>query len=41
MRSRNNGLLIPDGGENSIAADRAMYNVKRQAVQNKMEFYAA
>lgn len=40
MRSRNNGLLIPDGGENSIAADRAMYNVKRQAVQNKMEFYS-
>jgi len=40
MRSRNNGLLIPDGGENSIAADRAMYNVKRQSVQNKMEFYS-
>ena len=40
IRSRNNGLLIPDGGENSIAADRAMYNVKRQSVQNKMEFYS-
>ena len=40
IRSRNNGLLIPDGGENSIAADRSMYNVKRQAVQNKMEFYS-
>jgi hypothetical protein len=40
IRSRNNGLLIPDGGENSIAADRQMYNVKRQAVQNKMEFYS-
>ncbi len=40
IRSRNNGLLIPDGGENSVAADRSMYNVKRQAVQNKMEFYS-
>ena len=40
IRSRNNGLLIPDGGENSIAADRSMFNVKRQAVQNKMEFYS-
>ena len=40
MRSRNNGLLIPDGGESSIAVDRTMYNVKRQAVENKMEFYS-
>ena len=40
IRSRNNGLLIPDGGENSIAADRSMYNVKKQSVQNKMEFYS-
>ena len=40
IRSRNNGLLIPDGSENSVAADRSMYNVKRQAVQNKMEFYS-
>ena len=40
MRSRNNGLLIPDGGESSVAVDRGLYNVKRQAVQNKMEFYS-
>jgi len=40
IRSRNNGLLIPDGSENSVSADRTMYNVKRQAVQNKMEFYS-
>lgn len=40
MRSRNNGLLIPDGGENSSAVDRSLFNVKRQAVQNKMEFYS-
>ena len=40
MRSRNNGLLIPDGGENSVAADRSIYNVKRQAIENKMQFYS-
>jgi hypothetical protein len=40
MRSRNNGLLIPDGGENSVAADRSLFNVKRQAVENKMQFYS-
>jgi hypothetical protein len=40
IRSRNNGLLIPDGGENSFSADRSIFNVKRQAVQNKMEFYS-
>jgi len=40
IRSRNNGLLIPDGGESSVAADRSMYNVKRQSIQNKMEFYS-
>ena len=40
VRSRNNGLLIPDGGENSVAADRSIYNVKRQAVENKMQFYS-
>ena len=40
IRSRNNGLLIPDGGESSVAADRSIYNVKRQSVQNKMEFYS-
>jgi len=40
MRPRNNGLLTPTGGENSESVDRAMYNVKRQSVQNKREFYA-
>lgn len=40
LRARNNGLVIPNGGENSIAAQRDMYNVKRTSVQNKMEFYA-
>ncbi len=40
VRARNNGLVIPNGGENSLAAQRDMYNVKRQSVENKMEFYA-
>jgi len=40
LRPRNNGLLTPTGGENSINVDRQMYEVKRQSVQNKMEFYA-
>ncbi len=40
MRPRNNGLLTPTSGENSESVDRAMYNVKRQSVQNKREFYA-
>ena len=40
MRPRNNGLLTPTGGENSQNVDRTMYDVKRQNVENKMEFYA-
>ena len=39
LRSRNNGLLQPSGGENSDPVDRSLYNVKREAVQNKMEYY--
>jgi hypothetical protein len=40
LRARNNGLLIPNGGENSDPADRTLYNQKRQSVKNKMEYYA-
>lgn len=40
LRSRNNGLIQPNGGENSNAVDRSLYNVKRQNVENKMEYYA-
>lgn len=40
MRSRNNGLLTPTGGENSINVDRTLFNQKRQSVENKMEYYA-
>lgn len=39
LRSRNNGLLQPNGGENSDSVDRTLYNQKRQVVQNKMEYY--
>lgn len=40
IRPRNNGLLTPTGGENSINTDRSLFNVKRQNTENKMEFYA-
>ena len=40
LRSRNNGLIQPNGGENSIAVTQQLYNVKRQNVKNKMEYYA-
>jgi len=39
LRPRNNGLLIPQGGENSAAADGTWYNRKRQSVENKKQFY--
>ena len=39
-RPRNNGLLQPTGGENSEKADGTWYNRKRQAVENKKEYYA-
>jgi len=40
IRPRNNGLLTPQGGENSNSVDRQVYDMKRQSVKNKMEFYA-
>lgn len=40
LRGKNNGLIQPNGGENSNAVDRSLYNMKRQSVQNKMEYYA-
>ena len=39
MRSRNNGLLTPTGGENSVNVDKALYDTKRQSVNNKKMFY--
>jgi len=40
VRPRNNGLLTPQGGENSATVDRTMFDAKRQSVQNKSEYYA-
>jgi hypothetical protein len=40
LRPRNNGLIKPNGGENSDAIDKDLYNLKRQSVQNKREYYA-
>ena len=39
LRPRNNGLLVPQGGENSTAADRSLFNVKKQSIENKMNYY--
>tara|TARA_R110001606_G_scaffold7229_2_gene32078 strand:- start:2318 stop:2938 length:621 start_codon:yes stop_codon:yes gene_type:complete len=40
VRSRNNGLLTPTGGENSVNVDKNMYDQKRQSIFNKQQFYA-
>lgn len=40
LRSRNNGLLTPNGGENSDVATKQLFDLKRQSSKNKMEFYA-
>lgn len=40
LRSRNNGLIRPEGGDNSVGVERELYNVKRQSVKNKMEYYS-
>lgn len=40
IRPKNNGLLTPNGGENSDSVDRNRYEMKRQSVLNKFEYYA-
>lgn len=40
LRPRNNGLLKPNGGENSDPVDKDLYDLKRQSVENKMTYYA-
>tara|TARA_R110000772_G_scaffold58304_1_gene131974 strand:+ start:220 stop:837 length:618 start_codon:yes stop_codon:yes gene_type:complete len=40
IRPRNNGLLNATGGDNSQTVGRDLYNVKRQSVQNKLQYYA-
>jgi hypothetical protein len=39
LRPRNNGLVKPTGGENSIDADLTLFDRKRQSTKNKKEFY--
>ena len=39
LRPRNNGLLKPNGGENSDPVDKDLYSMKRQSVENKMAYY--
>jgi hypothetical protein len=40
LRPRNNGLLVPQGGDNAIAADTRLYDKKRESVKNKAEFFS-
>lgn len=40
IRPRNNGLLTPQGGENSESVDKTRYEMKRTSVLNKFEYYA-
>lgn len=40
IRTRNNGLLTPQGGENSAAVDRQVYEMKRTSCQSKFEYYS-
>jgi len=39
LRPRNNGLIQPNGGENSLEVDMQYYNMKRRSVENKLEYY--
>jgi hypothetical protein len=40
IRERNNGILMPTGGENSINVSDNQYNARRQSIKNKAEFYS-
>jgi len=39
LRPRNNGVLIPQGGENSASADGTWYNRKRESIKQRKQFY--
>jgi len=39
MRPRNNGLLIPQGGDQAQAVDLKIYDKKRESVKDKAQFY--
>lgn len=40
LRPRNNGLLVPQGGQEALAADVNTYDKKRTSVKNKAEWYS-
>ena len=40
LRPRNNGLLVPQGGQEAASADVALYDKKRTSVENKAEWYS-
>ena len=40
LRPRNNGLLQPQGGDNSLSVDMLVYDKKRQSVKNKAEYFS-
>ncbi len=40
LRPRNNGLLIPQGGDQASAVDNTTYDKKRTSVKNKAEWYS-
>lgn len=40
LRPRNNGLLVPQGGQEAAAADISLYDKKRTSVENKAEWYS-
>lgn len=39
IRPRNNGILNATGGDNSESVNRSLYDVKRQSVKNKLQYY--
>ena len=39
IRPRNNGLLVAQGGDQSLPVDRGLYTVKKQTAENKYKFY--
>ncbi len=40
LRPRNNGLIIPQGGESAVGVDSKVYDKKRESVKNKAEWYS-
>lgn len=40
LRPRNNGLIIPQGGESAVGVDSKTYDKKRESVKNKAEWYS-